>query len=92
MALPVLYSVPVTPYSPSSYDPQLPDQEWKHGPTMADREQPVTRPVAWRRKISGSSDSSLEHLNQEKQWENCQLAEKPESESWESCQDVEGAV
>lgn len=53
--------------------------------------QPVTRPVAWPRKMSGPPDSSLGCLNQETQWENCQLAGKPEPESWESCQDVEGA-
>lgn len=39
--------------------------------------QSVTWPMAWCRKMSGPSDSSLEYLNQEKQWENCQLAEKP---------------
>lgn len=60
-------------------------------PEDADRGQPGTWPKAWRRQMSGSSDSSLKHLSQEKQWESCQLAEKPSLKSRESCQDVEGA-
>lgn len=56
---------------------------------MADWRQPTTR--LWpgtERQVA--HQTPLKHVNQEKQWENGQLAEKPEPKSWESSQDMEG--
>lgn len=91
LALPVLDLHRVTPPSPSHCCPPRPDTRGSTA-QVADHEAAsrlacgLAKKNEWPvRLLSGAFEP------RETQWENGQLAEKPELKSWESCQDMEGA-